>query len=147
MSERKSEVMVVVLDFSEVEAKAVQAYMNQHPDAQEVEAKVRHKWGIVETPRGLFALCDEGVMLVNPISDDNKLPLDIFVSCKTENGHSIPLFPSFCIRGSDSDLRECMSEEKVNLAEFIRSFSGRLECNFDECNKALSEELGLEVLA
>jgi len=147
MSERKSEVMVAVLDFTEIEGKAAVAYAEAHSELSNVSAKVNHKWGIVETPRGIFMICDEGVMSIHPLSKEHPTTIQISMEYEREGKEIIDLLPAYTLNVTDEAIPEIPVVEEVNLSDFIRRFGSRLECNFYECNAALSKELGLEVLA
>lgn len=141
-------VEVTLLDLSTVEVDALDylrreaqvAREHGQPDKQMPE-KVRagEAWGVVETSHGLYALCTEGVGPGHPITDDDPLLVDIFVERHEEDGDKtfIAMFPSCQARLKPEDLREKMTGEKVNLAEYVRTFGARLESNYESWRQLL----------
>ena len=73
---------------------------------------------VVNTPEGLATICNEGVGWFK--NDDGKYLVGGWV------GYSNPTFYL-----SEDELLSFLSSERVDLAEFIRSFGDRLETNFD----------------
>lgn len=140
----KTDVVVKVLDFSELETQAAEKFAEAHPEHKNVTAKIHHKWAYVETPSGTYVVCDEGVMNVKPVSKEHPVVLDVCVEYDGESGgRAFPMFPAYTMNLTDEFIPEIPVSGEVNLADFIRSFGSRLESNYYECNEALTKELGL----
>src|SRR5215471_12864488 len=108
-------VTVTFLDLSEVEADALR-YLRAHAqtdidlgkDEVSLPSKVRTgwKWGAVFTPHGVYALCTEGVGPNHPITDEQKLEVDLYVEAY-EGMHRdfISMFPACSIKIGPDDIR------------------------------------------
>jgi hypothetical protein len=146
-----TEVEVTLVDLSDVETEAL-AYLRAHRqtdrelghDDVQMPNKVRigEKWGVVETPDGaLYALCAEGVGPDNPITDKQPLVVDVFIDGyeSDEPGRMfIPMFPACQSKLTPADLQERATGEKVNLAEFVRTFGARLDGNYESWRRKLA---------
>jgi hypothetical protein len=73
---------------------------------------------VVNTPKGLATICNEGVGWWK--NDEDKYLVGGYI------GYSNPTYYI-----TEDELLSCVSSEQVDLAEFIRSFGSRLEVNFD----------------
>ena len=73
---------------------------------------------VVNTPEGLATVCHEGVGWFK--NDDGKYLVSGWVG-----------YNDIVYRITEKELLSCLSSEQVDLAEFINSFGGRLESNFD----------------
>src|SRR5262245_37981283 len=123
-----TDVTVTVLDLSDVEQNALD-YLRAHAQTDrdlgkedvKIPSRVRTgwKWGIVDTPHGIYALCTEGVGPSNPITEDNLLEVEIFVDAY-EDGGGISIFPACSYKLGENDLLKYATEEQVPLAEFVR---------------------------
>jgi len=146
-----TDIEVTVLDLSDVEAEAL-AYLRAHAqtdidlgkDDVQMPSKVRvgEKTGVVETPDGsLYAFGTEGVGSSTPISDENPLVLDVYITGYEERGDGfISMFPSAQSKLTAEQVRERMTDEKTNLADFIRTFGSRLDSNYESWRKLLARE-------
>lgn len=135
---RKSVVIVSVLDMSSLMADALKRLQETKPNA--VAVKPISTWGIVATPRGIYALCDEGVGPNKPVTEENPLEVALYGEYQNENGSkSIDLVPVFNAKLRDKELVEFPVVDRVNLSDFIRSFGRRLEENFSIWNSVLSK--------
>lgn len=73
---------------------------------------------VVNTAKGLATICHEGVGWWK--NDDGKYLVGGWI------GNSNPTYYI-----TEDELLSCLSPEKVDLADFINTFGGRLETNFD----------------
>jgi hypothetical protein len=135
--------MVTRLDLSALEADALE-YVNQHREIDEKEplsgVHVGHQWGIVDTPLGLYALCDEGVGRARPVSDEHPALMDIYEDAhQNEYGETyLSIVPCATLRATEADLRKAAEDgEQVPLQEFIRTFGARLDQNYEEWRRTL----------
>lgn len=139
MSERTpSTVLVQPLDLSGTYPAALE-YINGHGKPLATEVHVSPRWGIVETPRGLYALCTEGVGNSRPITDEEPLDVDVYVSKSKDDGEKqfISMYPSASLKLGPEELRSYASGDKVPLHDWIRSFGARLEANYSGWRRAL----------
>jgi hypothetical protein len=106
-------------------------------DYREATGCQSHQYGIVETKRGLFALCTEGVGPKGPITADNKLDVDFWAEV---NGHTKDLsLPAMIGHFDDEELLRLATKETVNLTDFISTYGARLEENYDSWRTKLEE--------
>ena len=96
--------------------------------------------GYVVTKKGVIALSDEGVICVEPITDEKPLEIALFTHYKTESefGTAFEVFPSLIVKISLSELLTFPTKE-VTLQEFVRSFGNRLEYNYGVCERELAK--------
>lgn len=73
---------------------------------------------VVNTPDGLATVCHEGVGWHK--NDENKYIVSGWIG-----------YSDIVYRITEDELLSCLSSEQVDLADFINSFGGRLESNFD----------------
>lgn len=143
---KPSTVLVTPLDLSDVCANAAE-YLTKHRavDGKSAVTKVDagHAWGIVDTPRGVYALCTEGVGPESPITDEDKLTVDLYVRGYADQGERsfISMFPSCSSKLGPDDLRKRATGEPVALHDFIRSFGARLEANYSGWERLLGEAI------
>ena len=105
--------------------KNVQAGSNNRPEAEVMV--------IANTPKGLATVCNEGVGWWK--DENNKYVVSGWM------GYSETIY-----RITENELLSCLSDEQVDLAEFINSFGSRLEVNFDlwyEQVKDVSQDISL----
>lgn len=139
-----TDVMVTPLDLSAVEAEAA-AYLTKHRevDGKSAVTKVttNHTWGVVETPQGLFALCSEGVGPDDPITDEKPLRVEMWVRAYADKGEDtfISIFPEVASKLGPEELRGYATDERVNLADFIRTFGARLDGNYSMWRSTLEQ--------
>jgi len=101
------------------------------------------EWGIVETPRGLYAICTEGVGPSSPVTDERPLEIEFFVTGEERQGEFIAMFPACSTKLIPSKLRKFRtSAAPVPLHEWVRSFGARLEANYSSWQRLLE---GIEV--
>ncbi len=87
--------------------------------------------GIIRHGDDVYWLDTEGVIVTQPISEDN--PIKVNVRSHIDHGDgksSHSMFPKWQITLQGDDLAEYFSDEGVPLEEFVRSFGQRLESNF-----------------
>jgi len=144
---------VTPLDLSDAEESALK-YLRAHAQADidlgkenvRMPSAVRlgWKWGVVDTPVGLYALCTEGVGPDKPISDENPLEVEYFIEAyesDPEGSHFIPMFPACQSKLTLDELRPRATGEPVNLETWVRSFGARLESNYDGWRKLLEQAM------
>ena len=107
----RTSIMVAKLDSDKV----VELIKSRRETDEHIEAE---PFVVVNTPKGLATICSEGVGWWK--NDDDKYLVGFYV------GYSNPSHYM-----TEDELLSCVSSEKVDLADFIRSFGGRLEANFD----------------
>src|SRR5262252_7530176 len=96
-----TEITVTPLDMSTVETDAL-AYLRAHAqtdrdlgkDADMPSAVRAERYGIVETPQGLYALCTEGVGPDRPITSDKPLMVDVWIQAYERGDEGGPEFIS-----------------------------------------------------
>ena len=133
---RNSVIVVDVLDLSSIFTEALKRVKDTQPGITAINAT--HKWGIVATNRGIFALCDEGVGPNQPVTAEKPLVIDLYADYVIDGQRRIGLQPLLRANLTDKDLADLPVKERVNLADFIRRFGHRLEDNFEIWNAALT---------
>ena len=135
-------VEVSIIDLSQAEAEVLalaQKAGKEHEGYPVTECEAGFKpHGFVETPTGLYALSSEGVGS-GPITKEKPYEIGFYPGGKTDKGKWGSSFPGYEGKLGPGDLRKLATGEKVNLAEFIRSFGARLERNYDMWRKTLEE--------
>ena len=132
----ESIVPVLLLDMDRIAAKVTAEIGDQLADNETV--RLSRQFGIVRTERGTFALCTEGVGGTKSIEDAE---LTIEVHTKTHEGENkirSSLIPRWTFTMDADQVAEYVTDERVYLHEFIRSFGGRLENNFRSWERALT---------
>ena len=127
---KKSEIMVNVVDLSALEDDASEHIQETDPRDDHLDMSTHHKWGYVETPAGIYVLCDEGVGDSKPVTADNKVRFEFTRAFKTENGKSFSVVPCLAISLDDQEVKELSVVQRIPLHEFIRTFGNRLEANY-----------------
>jgi hypothetical protein len=136
MTREATKITVKVLDLAEITSTALE-YARENTDIKEGSTcRPDHQWGIVETPKGVFALCAEGVGSKHPVSEKNPLEISFYFAC----GKSFEILPRLSMKLKD--FGEIPIEKEINLAEFIRSFGTRLEHNYKVWKHILEWERG-----
>lgn len=135
-TERARGITLTRLDFSRLEEVA-RRQCNKHRqiDAQPLYTEMHvtpREWAMATVPGAgdVYVLNSEGVGPDKPVTEQHKLVVALHGSTKTENGESFSMFPDMEATMSLAELTPFMTEETVDLADFIRSFGGRLESNF-----------------
>ena len=87
--------------------------------------------GIIRHGDDVYWLDTEGVIITQPISEDNPIKVGVRSHTKQDSGGtSISMFPRWQIKLYGDDLMEYFSDEGVPLEDFVRRFGARLESNF-----------------
>lgn len=128
-TDRQSDVMVEVIDETTMCENATNGLRKIDKDfPADASLKFYYGYGIVRTPKGTFLLDSEGTGNSESLESVNG---EIHFGRTDEN-----LAMPFChINITGKDIGELPIKEKVNLADFIRSFGHRLESNFHSWNK------------
>jgi hypothetical protein len=133
---RPTAIVVTILDSTTLNKEAFEC-LPKDDDYRETTGCQSHQYGIVETKRGLFALCSEGVGPKNPITAKNKLDIDFWAEV---NGHTKDSsLPAMIGHFDDMDLIGLATKETVNLTDFISTYGARLENNYDTWRTKLEE--------
>lgn len=135
--ERARGVKLQVIDFSELEAQALEYRQKTRPDCYEARA-FASPWGLHESKNGhLYAICQEGVGYV--VSDEKPLEISFHGSYHIRNEetgeiepnkHSFDAMAFGSVDLTPEDLKNYPLKEEVDLADHIRTFGSRLESNF-----------------
>ena len=128
--ERKSEIMVEVIDDVKFLSKLDRKKANL-PDG--VNFKFFETQGIVRTKNGTFILNTEGVGSSVPI-EQKKVELGM------TRDDRMSIMPEWIVKFNADDLKDVPISEKINLADFIRSFGERLESNFRKWDSFLTKQ-------
>lgn len=127
-SRMKTGVMVYPIDAEKINAEI--ATSNWEMEENEVGTCDSGE-GIIRHGDDVYWLDTEGVIVTQPISEDN--PIKVNVRSHIDHGDgksSHSMFPKWQITLQGDDLVEYFSDEGVPLEEFVRSFGQRLESNF-----------------
>jgi hypothetical protein len=89
--------------------------------------------GIVETPKGIFVLEEDGIIIREPLSDTNRWPIDLYGSSRKDGTESIVMIPIAVINLSPDFVKTIPVKKTIPLEKFIRSFGRRLEENYVAC--------------
>lgn len=148
-------VVVNVLDLTEVNDElAAQLVVQKEKDPERWEGtdtlKVTLTWGVVATPRGLYALNTEGVGPAHPVTDEEPLKLEVYTEGHTdEDVETFGMFPVGTVDLGPDRLRELQGRvgrhqdvEEVNLRDFVRTFGDRLDQNYEQWRRTLEVALG-----
>jgi hypothetical protein len=90
--------------------------------------------GVVRTARGFIGINSEGVIDAKPVSDENPLEINLYVSHKG----GCQMFPWTSIKFVPDQIENLISGDPVPLHEFVRSFGSRLESNYYICEDHLN---------
>jgi hypothetical protein len=140
---RESNVVVEVLDLSEIQAAAL-AYANDRlDDGNEPWDEVSTYGGAYgrafDSDGNMFILNTEGVGGSKPVSKEHPVFIEFHASRKTDEGTVGTMLPVATAEMHRTDFANVEVMKEVNLADFIRSFGARLESNFDSWNRVLTE--------
>jgi hypothetical protein len=131
MKDRKSKVVVKVLDLSTIEKDIVNTLKKR--DDRYTKAVPDQIYGIVETKEGTYILGDEGVGPNYPLTKEK--PIEILWYGATEDSYD--MLPCAKTTVDIDDIKQCPIKEEKNLASFIRVFGQRLQSNFRQWNSFL----------
>ena len=137
-------IMVQPIDVAEMEAQAL-AYVLEEgqlrkaisPGATECKADGPH--GYVETPQGIYALDNEGVGNSAPVTTEQQYRVSFYPATVEGHHHTVSIVPACTISLDATQLRGLAKGDKANLAEFIRSFGARLDYNYENWRRVLTE--------
>jgi hypothetical protein len=137
---RQSNIMVHVIDHARINADMTAYYRDKHPDAEDdVRVEVSfHPYGYVDTPQGMYVLCNEGVGNASPMLDSETYRFDGYV----QRDHSFAIMPEIASVLTAREIREHDTGERVPLSEFIRRFGARLDQNHDSWVDAITRSGG-----
>jgi len=136
---RKSNVMVTVVDLT----KLLDELHDELPE-KEIEKMEgatgftsHNTYGFVDTPKGRFVLCTEGVGSREPLTKDDPMVIDVWIE---RDGDKFDMFPCGSLSiGPDQFDELPRKSERIPLTCFIREFGSRLEQNFHIWNRVLSD--------
>ena len=112
--------MVSVLDKEKATALIHEVIRRDHPNVEE-EALARYEaqpMAVVTGKDGIAVICTEGVGWV--ADKDGLLPINFYYQQWQENYFNV----------TPEEILSCLSDEQIDLADFIRAFGDRLENNF-----------------
>jgi hypothetical protein len=135
----KTNINVTIVDFEPMLAKFKDGYIRQNPDFKEKEFSfyMTETWGFVETKKGKFMICDEGVMDENPVSETHPFYSTLYVKeIRPEEKFSIFPIGTVVVKKIE-EIEELPVISKKPLETFIRQFGRRLETNFHLCKNFL----------
>lgn len=137
----ESKIQVKVIDVSAMEKEAYDNMQAKEFNKDLETMTIVNKWGYVETPRGIFLLCDEGVGDKNPVSAEH--PAEFYFSRNWNRGgaKSMELVPCIGYKVSAEEVKQQPVKEVVTLDKFIRTFGSRLEVNYETWQAVLSKEM------
>ncbi len=133
MNRTPSTVILTTLDLSKTQAQA-DAYVKADKGEQ-YHAGLGFPLAAIDTPGGLYVLCNEGVGV--KVTDDEPYTLDIYA----EQEGFIAMFPVAQGALKPAAIREAMTGEPVALHDFIRAFGARLEDNYNLWDRTLSQAM------
>jgi hypothetical protein len=138
MDRVSSNVVVNVVDLSDLFSTVLQKKRLSDPSASDVTLANGEKIGYVTTPKGIFVLSDEGVGSRDPITGANKLKLEFCFTRKISGASAMGIIPEMSVELDEASILEKMSvKETVPLHDFVRRFGARLECNYELWRKAV----------
>lgn len=140
---RESNVVVEVLDLSDVKSRALTYANDRLDDGDELWDKVSTYGGdygrAFDSDGNMFVLNTEGVGGSKPVSKEHPVFIEFHASRETDEGTVGTMLPVATAEMRDTDFADTPVVKEVNLADFIRSFGARLESNFDSWNRVLTE--------
>ena len=131
--ERKpTSIEVELLNREQLDQDALDFYLGDYPDSKVIKMSPAFYYGIVRTPNGIYGLCSEGVGSDKPITKENPMTLSFYSHKEQSDGvlGGSSMFPVVSLSMYGDALEKHIGNEKVNLADFIRSFGSRLESNY-----------------
>jgi hypothetical protein len=100
------------------------------------------QWGYIETPRGIYALCIEGVGPHMPITETRHVEICIYPEYEDDMGRkTMTIIPTLRARLKLSELLALPVVETKNLADFIRVFGSRLEENYETWREEMTSKI------
>jgi len=137
-----SKINVNVIDLSKKE-KAAFDYMQEKEYREDLDSlEITQRWGYVETPNGIYLLCEEGVGQREPVDGEHLARFEFIRRFKKDNGAtSLEIYPCVGVSMNDEDLLKLPVKEVVTLDKFIRTFGSRLEANYEQWLDFLTREL------
>jgi hypothetical protein len=133
-TDRARGITLRVLDFDAFTAKIT-------GEQSEYDAlKIDYTYALATRGSATYGICTEGVGSEVPLDNDgNGLVVDWRGENKTETGYSFSMFPVARYSFDLDDLAEFETGTTVDLADFVRTFGGRLESNFWAWYRLLAE--------
>jgi len=126
---KQSNITVSVIDLTGPLAQALEEFNQARlSKGQETAIKVSTSdYGYVQTEQGMFCLCRDGAGHDHPITADKKLDIDLY----PEWAEAEAIIPSGILELSDMEIMMLPSKREEQLEDFIRTFGGRLEANYE----------------
>jgi hypothetical protein len=130
-SRMKTGVMVHRMDVEKLDKYVAESeWFSSRMEENEV-GKCASGEGIIRHGDDVYWLDTEGVIVTQPISEDNPIKVGVRSHTKQDGGGtSVTVFPKWEITLRGDDLVEYFSDEGVPLEDFVRRFGARLESNF-----------------
>lgn len=120
-AERDRGVTLTVLDLDPLLSKLAEEVQDRMPDSR---LEFRMTYAVAEKDGKTFVVCNEGVGW--KVTEED--PLEVAVFSSSPEGFS--MFPQYRIVLSPDEVRKYATGEKIDLADLVRTFGGRLEDNF-----------------
>jgi len=136
-----SEIKVNVLDVSGLEKDVFDQMQSKEYKKDLDSVKCSLSLGYVETPKGIYLLCTEGVGSDKPVSKKNPAEFEFSRHWNRNGAKSFELIPCVELKLDEKEVRSLPVKEVVTLDKFIRSFGSRLESNYSMWQRHLSKEL------
>jgi hypothetical protein len=137
---RQSNIMVHVIDHEKINAEMTAYYRDKHPDSpDDLRVEVGFApYGYVDTPQGMYVLCEEGVGNASPMLNSETYRFEGYV----HRDHSFAMMPEIASVLTATEIREHDTGERVPLSKFIRTFGARLDQNHDSWVEAIAKAGG-----
>ena len=132
MEREKSNITVSIVDLSAPLAQATEQYNEDGSKAKTMSIRGT-SLGYVQTKKGLFCLCAEGVGDNDPITEENPAEVELYPEYDGGSG----MTPAGILKLTDTELIMLPVKDERPLEEFIRSFGSRLEGNYRDWLHAL----------
>lgn len=138
-SNRKSDVMVKVLDFDSVKPDAIKKLSETDKHTKVLDVSFYGETGFVETSKGIFVLNNDGIGNDSLLNDaEERVP--VYGHYLTADGQKVvDAIPVIAFPLTIKNLKTFPVKKEVNLADFIRKFGSRLEGNFESWNTKFSQ--------
>lgn len=131
----KTNIIVNVPDWTEILEKVLEKSKEENPNR--LEADMYGKIGYVEIGDDIYLLDEEGVGSNVPLTDEQPFQVGILFKYKGE----LPLWPEKSISITKTNIKQIPVKEQVDLSEFIRNFSNRLQSNFLSWSEFLKSKM------
>ena len=142
MNRKASKIKVNILDLSGKEKEMFDFAQSKDPRKDLDSTKATDTWGYVETPNGIYLLCDEGVGSRERVSEENPARFEFRrYFKKDESTVSVELGSYACLSMNDEDLLQLPVKKITTLDKFIRIHNDRLESNYRQWQDYLSREM------